>query len=169
MQGILIHETIAPESVYRFRSHGCIRMRGDDVKGLFEAVSKGDTGDIIYRPVKLAMTDDGSVFLEVHRDTYKRAGNPLNTAAGYIIDSGLYDRVDWEKVSEVAAKKEGIARDITLGASRSAEDGQKELFEGGTGAGALPGTGGRPGKADNPAEHPAALQHAHRGVPVGDL
>jgi len=169
MQGILIHETIAPESVYRFQSHGCIRMRGDDVKRLFESVSKGDTGDIIYRPVKLAMTEDGSVYLEVHRDSYKRAGNPLNIAAGYIIDSGLYDKVDWEKVSEVAAKKEGIARDITLRAARSAEDGQKELFEGGTGTGALPRAGGRPGKADEPAEHPAAIQHAHRGVPDGDL
>jgi L,D-transpeptidase ErfK/SrfK len=157
MQGILIHETIAPESVYRFQSHGCIRMRGDDVKRLFDEVSKGDTGDIIYRPVKLALTDNGHVYLEVHRDSYKRSGNPLNTAASYIINAGLYDKVDWEKVSKVATEKEGIAKDITLRAARSTDDGQKELSQGGAGPGDLPGSGGRTGETGGLAEHTQAL------------
>jgi L,D-transpeptidase ErfK/SrfK len=113
LPGILIHETIAPSSVYRFRSHGCVRMRGEDAGRLFGLVDKGDTGSIIYRPVKLAVTVSGKIYLEVYSDVYGLSPEPMGEARRMIGSAGLADKVDWAKVEEVVKLHEGIAQDVT--------------------------------------------------------
>jgi L,D-transpeptidase ErfK/SrfK len=110
---VLIHETIWPESIYKFRSHGCIRLKPGDAEKFFDSVNKGDTGAVIYEPVKLAVTDGGRVFLEVHPDIYELAGDPLEEAKKQIESSGLKDKVNWDKVGEVVEAEEGIATDVT--------------------------------------------------------
>lgn len=139
LPGILIHETIAPSSVYRFRSHGCVRMRGEDAERLFGLVDKGDTGNIIYRPVKLAVTVSGKIYLEVYSDVYGLSPEPMGEARSMIGSAGLTDNVDWKKVEEVVNLHEGIAEDVTK--KKAGEyDGKTEFSEGGAGAGnnALP-------------------------------
>lgn len=113
LPGILIHETIAPSSVYRFRSHGCVRMRGEDAERLFGLVDKGDTGSIIYRPVKLAVTVSGKIYLEVYSDVYGLSPEPMGEARRMIGSAALADKVDWAKVEEVVNLHEGIAQDVT--------------------------------------------------------
>ncbi len=168
MPGILIHETIAPASVYRFRSHGCIRMRGEDAKMLFEAVEPGEAVNIIYQPVKLAVTAEGAIYLEVQKDVYGLSGNPLDTAAEYIVDAGLAGSVDWEKVMEVALARQGVAEDVSAGTTRSV-DGQEEFSEGGPGAGIVYGTGGGLGAGDGEGERATSLQHAYGRISDGVL
>jgi len=111
--GILIHETSHPESVYRFRSHGCMRMKGVDAWIMYNVLDVGTEGVITYIPVKLAQTPEGRVFLEVQKDVYGLGGDPLMTAVGLIERNRLDGRVDWEKVAEVVDKKSGIATDVT--------------------------------------------------------
>jgi L,D-transpeptidase ErfK/SrfK len=111
--GILLHETNHPESVYGFRSHGCIRMKGVDAWVLYEVLDVGDTGVIDYIPVKLARTTSGRVFLEVHKDAYGMGGDPLMEAVTLIEENRLDRRVDWEKVAEVATASNGRAYDVT--------------------------------------------------------
>lgn len=144
---ILIHDTIAPSSVYRFQSHGCIRLRGDDAKEFYEATEMGDAGEIIYSPVKLAVTSAGRVYLEVYKDVYGLTGDPGRLAREMIAGSGLAARVDWAKVEEVVKGKEGIAFDVTR-TDRGGRDGQTGVFEGASGGGniAEPGTGALKGK-----------------------
>lgn len=127
---VLIHETIWPESIYTFRSHGCIRLKPGDAEKFFESVNKGNTGAIIYEPVKLAVTGAGRVFLEVHPDVYGLAGDPMGEAKKQIESSAISDKVDWAKVGEVVKLKEGIATDVTTSAAPGTPGLTNLLFKG---------------------------------------
>jgi L,D-transpeptidase ErfK/SrfK len=112
--GILIHETIWPSSVYQFRSHGCIRVLARDMEKFFKDVEIDNTGEIIYSPLKIAISDSGRIFFEVHRDVYKKVMD-MNAEARRLIESkGLSDRVNWQKVNQMLNEKSGVAEDITL-------------------------------------------------------
>lgn len=111
---VLIHETIWPNSVYRYTSHGCIRMLPEHMEKLFPMVERGLQGEIIYEPVKLAVTDDGRIFLEARTDIYKKRKSVKEDAVKIIQSRGVADKVDWQKVSQILQNQRGIAEDITL-------------------------------------------------------
>jgi len=46
-KGYGIHGTDQPRSIGRARSHGCIRLRNEDVEQLFELVRTGDTVELV--------------------------------------------------------------------------------------------------------------------------
>ena len=71
--GVGIHATNQPSSIYRFATHGCIRVHSDDMLVLFDLVSVGTPVALTYEPV-LATRSSDTVFLEVHRDPYGRIG-----------------------------------------------------------------------------------------------
>jgi L,D-transpeptidase ErfK/SrfK len=112
--GIMIHETIWPSTVYTFSSHGCIRVYPAHMEKFFEKVEKNIEGEIIYRPVKVAVTKEGRVFIEVHKDVYRKINNVNDEAKLLIERYGISDRVDWQKVTVVVEEKAGIAEDVTL-------------------------------------------------------
>lgn len=111
---VLIHETIWPNSIYRYTSHGCIRMLPEHMEKLFPMVEKGLQGEIIYEPVKLGVAGDGRIFLEVRTDIYKKRKSIKEDAIRSIELRGLSDRVDWQKVARVIEDEKGIAEDIAL-------------------------------------------------------
>ncbi len=51
-----------------------------------------------YRTTLLAEMPDGQVFLEVHRDIYKRGIDPLNELRKLVSDYRLEDRIDWQRI-----------------------------------------------------------------------
>jgi len=110
--GYGIHGTIAPSSVYHFRSHGCIRLHPDDVAELFDRVSVGTPGQLIYQPVLLAVVEDGRILLEVHRDIYNKGVNPAQTVRDMIDAHDLNQSVDWSRVEAVIAAQDGLAREV---------------------------------------------------------
>jgi L,D-transpeptidase ErfK/SrfK len=113
--GILIHSTTKPWSIYSFASHGCIRVYPEQMEEFFKEVTVNTRGEIIYKPVKLAITEEGRVFLEVHRDVYSMSSNGLATEARRLIEKqNLSGRVDWQKVESMVRRTAGIAEDITL-------------------------------------------------------
>lgn len=124
LPGIGIHGTIAPTSVYQFRSHGCIRLHPDDIAELFPRISPDEPGKIIYMPVLLAQLADGRIMLEVHRDVYKRGGNPLKRARNIAAQAGITDLIDWERVLQVIQGKEGLAREVGVITARTEETAQ---------------------------------------------
>ena len=69
--GYGIHGTNAPQSIARFQSHGCIRLRAEDIADLFTRVEIGTPGISVYEPVVLALID-GALWLEAHPDVYRR-------------------------------------------------------------------------------------------------
>ena len=70
--GYGIHSTIWPESIGHSTSHGCIRMLPEDIEALFPYIKAGIPVSIIYEPVKLALTPDKRIFLEVHPNVYQK-------------------------------------------------------------------------------------------------
>ncbi len=112
LRGILIHETIWPETVYTLRSHGCIRVHPAHMETFFEEVEPGTPGAIIYETVKAA-AEDGRVYLEVHRDAYQKGMDQAAEARAQIESLGRSGTVDWAKVEEVVKRKSGRAEDVT--------------------------------------------------------
>ncbi len=117
--GIGIHATNRPWSVGYYVSHGCIRMLPQEIAQLFPQLEVGTPVKIIYRPLKLAVTPEGRVFLEAHPDVYHLMQEP---ALDYLRDLAeryqLGDRLDWDKVTAILKAREGIAWEITKGPPR---------------------------------------------------
>jgi len=112
--GILIHSTTKPWSIYSFASHGCIRVYPAQMEEFFKVVKVNTPGEIIYRPVKLAVTEEGRVFLEVHQDVYSKSGGLAAEARKLVEKNQLSGRIDWSKFDSVVKQKHGIAEDITM-------------------------------------------------------
>lgn len=113
ISSFLIHETIWPTSIYRYRSHGCVRIMPKEMEKFYPKVEKNTEGEIIYTPIKIALTKDERVFLEVHRDIYKKLKNFDEGAKKEIEKSGLSKRIDWQKAETVLKEKKGVAEDVT--------------------------------------------------------
>jgi lipoprotein-anchoring transpeptidase ErfK/SrfK len=112
--GILIHSTTKPGSIYSFASHGCIRVYPEQMEEFFKEVKVNTPGEIIYKPVKLAVTEQGRVFMEVHRDVYGKSSGLALEARRLIEKQNLSEQVDWKKVESIVRLKSGVAEDITL-------------------------------------------------------
>ena len=110
--GCGIHGTNAPASIYGFRTHGCIRLHPSDVGELFDRAVVGLSVEIVYRPVLVAKTDDGAVFVEVNPDPYRKAPDALGLIRGLAAQSGLEDEIDWGLVARAVEKKEGSPRRV---------------------------------------------------------
>jgi len=108
-----IHGTNAPLSIYDFQSRGCIRMHPEDAGALFRQVKVGQPGEIIYEPVLLAQLPDGRIFLEAHRDPYKRKdADSLQFVRDLAAANNLDRSIDWKKAADVTSRNEGVAREI---------------------------------------------------------
>ena len=110
----LIHATIWPGTVYRYMSHGCIRMLPEHMEELYPLVNTKTKGEIIYDPVKLAIANDGKVYLEVRTDVYKKGTSLKEQVSKVIRDRGVSDRVDWLKINKLIRDESGVAEDVTL-------------------------------------------------------
>lgn len=110
--GYGIHGTIAPMSVYDFKSHGCIRLHPDDIAALYERVRIGSRGQLIYQPVLLAVLDDGRILLEAHADVYAKGGDALQTVRELASAYGLDEAMDWPRVEAAIAQQEGLAVEV---------------------------------------------------------
>ncbi|HUE86103.1 MAG TPA: L,D-transpeptidase [Vicinamibacterales bacterium] len=60
--GYGIHGTNAPASIGKFATHGCVRMRGEDIEDLFARVEVGTPGISIYELIIVAVLD-GALWL----------------------------------------------------------------------------------------------------------
>jgi L,D-transpeptidase ErfK/SrfK len=80
----------------------------------FKEVTVNTPGEIIYKPVKLAITEEGRVFLEVHRDVYGKSSGLATEARRLIEKQRLSERVDWRKVESMVRHTSGIAEDVSL-------------------------------------------------------
>jgi L,D-transpeptidase ErfK/SrfK len=112
LPGLGIHGTNAPSSVYAFSSHGCIRMHPDDVADLFERVSLGMSGVLMYEPVIVA-TIEGRVWIEAHPDEYRRAPDAMRGIQAGAERDGLMSTINWAMVDTVLRERRGLAVDVT--------------------------------------------------------
>ena len=112
ISGYGIHGTIAPSSIYRFQTHGCIRLHPDDVAELFPAVEPGTPVLLLYRRLLLARSGE-RIFLEVHPDIYRKQPD-IEPEFRQLADSeNLASLIDWKLAADIMRRQQGIARDVT--------------------------------------------------------
>ena len=132
--GYGIHGTNAPASIYRMRTHGCIRLHPNDAEALYEQVSLNMSVEIIYAPVLLGAPADGPIFIEVNPDVYNRGVEPLEVLHEIARASGLEQQIDWTKAAILVRAKDGVAREV----------GTVYGTEGGENGGTIAGSKSRP-------------------------
>jgi hypothetical protein len=69
--GLGIHGTNAPGSVPGFRSHGCVRMKNEDVLELATRLARGTAVTVAYQPVLLNEDAAGQLWLTAYHDPYR--------------------------------------------------------------------------------------------------
>jgi L,D-transpeptidase ErfK/SrfK len=114
LSGILIHSTNLPASIYSYSSHGCIRVFPSKMEELFRQVAVNSPGEIIYQPIKAMRTEEGRIFLEVHRDVYGKIKDPEQAVLELLRKLKFEDQVDWDKIGLVVKEKSGVAEDVSL-------------------------------------------------------
>lgn len=112
-----IHGTNAPASIYRFQTHGCIRLMPANIESLYKQVEIGTPVRIVYEPFLLARMSDGKIYLEVHRDIYRKADPPLATVKKMAAAMGVESMVDWQGVRKVIQERHGLAQQVGFAAS----------------------------------------------------
>lgn len=112
--GYGIHGTNAPSSVYHFQSHGCIRLQPENIEKLFPQIATGDTGKIVYAPLLLALLNDGSIYLDVDRDIYRKGIDMLPLLKQLADVNQLTNRIDWGKAAQAIEQQTGLASRIDL-------------------------------------------------------
>lgn len=98
-------------SIYQFQTHGCIRAHPNDIAGLFDDVSRGTTGILVYRRLMIANVA-GKIYLEVHRDVYKKETDVRPQFEELLKTFNTEFRVDRERATSIIRKQEGTARQI---------------------------------------------------------
>jgi len=111
--GVGIHATNRPWTVGYFVSHGCIRMLPQEIEKLFPQVEVGTPVKIVYRPIKLALTPQGKVYLEANPNIYQWELNSLEWVKDMADYYHIADRIDWDKVPPILKTRSGLAQDIT--------------------------------------------------------
>lgn len=115
--GYGIHGTIAPTSIYQFQTHGCIRAHPDDIATLFDDVSRGTPGMLVYRRLMMARVG-GSIYLEVHRDAYKKEPNVRPHFEEWLKTLDSEFQVDRSLATSIIQHQDGIAREIGVKKTR---------------------------------------------------
>jgi L,D-transpeptidase ErfK/SrfK len=110
--GVGIHGTNAPSSIYRYGSHGCIRMHPEHIIELFDRVAVGMIGVLKYEPIVMAVID-GRVWLEVHPDPYRRVSNPITQARAIAASLAATELINWPALEAALRRRDGRAEDVT--------------------------------------------------------
>ncbi len=111
--GYGIHATIWPESIGHSTSHGCIRMITEDIEDLYGRIKVGVPITIVYEPLKLVITPDRKIFLEVHANSYQKPFSYWKHVQELAQENGLSSQIDWSKAIRVLNEKTGLAEEIT--------------------------------------------------------
>jgi L,D-transpeptidase ErfK/SrfK len=111
--GVGIHATNRPWTVGYFVSHGCIRMLPHEIEQLYSQVQVGTPVKIIYRPIKLALTPQGRVYLEALPNIYDWELNSMEWVKDMAEYYNIADRIDWDKARAILKTRSGLAQDIT--------------------------------------------------------
>lgn len=120
-----IHGTNANFGIGLRVSQGCIRLRNDDIKYLFDNVPVGTRVQIIDRPVKYSLEPDGSRWLEVHEplsrnraeyESDRKVPLPMTTGIQAFVQG---EDVETNRASEAMLRRSGMPVNIGYSAVQS--------------------------------------------------
>ncbi len=128
----LIHGTNKPPGVGMRSSHGCIRLYPEDIEGLYETVLIGTRVTVVNQPYLVGWRgaqllvqayephdDDKRDWSNVPKALRKNAVKPRATLWKKVAAQSA--AIDWEAITQAAAKPRGIALAVGPGASQGLE------------------------------------------------
>ncbi|WMY95788.1 MAG: L,D-transpeptidase family protein [Arsenophonus sp.] len=108
----LIHGTNANFGIGLRVSSGCIRLRSEDIKKLFNAIPLGTHVQVIDEPIKYHKESDGSYYIEVHQPLSKtESDDPQTMPLIYSDEFKIFleqEDIDRKLVDEVVARRSGM-------------------------------------------------------------
>lgn len=116
-----IHGTNANFGIGLRVSQGCIRLRNDDIKYLFDNVPVGTRVQLIDQPVKVTTEPDGSRWVEVHEplsrnraefESTNRVPLPITPGLRALLNGGDVDAV---RVSGALEQRSGMPVNVSFG------------------------------------------------------
>jgi len=118
--GIGIHGTNKPWTVGKYATHGCIRMRADDIEWLYYNVPTGTSVEIVDEPVKFARLGDGTLLMEAHPLRKKHTQRyTADRVAARLQAAGLAELADVPAIERTMRNAWGVAVDVTRRPARS--------------------------------------------------
>ncbi|WJV68730.1 L,D-transpeptidase family protein [Pectobacteriaceae bacterium CE70] len=115
----LIHGTNANFGIGMRVSSGCIRLRPDDIKALFNAVPIGTQVRVINEPIKVAVEPDGKRYMEVHQPLSRSDKDDPQTmpiALGKDVKAFIRNKdTDAGSVSTTIARRSGMPVLVNVG------------------------------------------------------
>lgn len=119
--GYLIHGTNDPDSVGKYYSSGCIRLRPDAIATLFSQVDVGTIVHIVHASNKAGWLNS-VLYLEEHvpvsYNDQETKADDNQEGLQQVIDEATKNRpinIDWQRVSELAKEQTGIPEPISTG------------------------------------------------------
>jgi len=106
--------TLAPASIYRFQTHGCIRLHPDAIAELFTQVETGITGSNNYWPILLEIQANGTIMIEVHPDIYSRHVNGKLALRQLTDAQQVTAKIDWTLAESALKAASGVPVDVSL-------------------------------------------------------
>ena len=108
-----IHGTNAPWSVGKYTTHGCIRLRPDDIERLYKELPTGTEVEVIDEPVKMAQSETDTILLEAHPAVSDHGRKILADYLNQLAASDLGELVDLTAARRVLQDTWGIAVDVS--------------------------------------------------------
>ncbi len=115
----LLHSTVAPESIGRRASFGCIRLNETDIQELFPIIAAGTPVQIINMPNKVGWRGD-KLFLEAHPilDEHDKGIetnlDDIVTAIQSNLPKNTEVLIDWQFVAHLAGEPDGVPHEIGM-------------------------------------------------------
>lgn len=107
--GYGIHSTTSPNSIGLSASHGCMRMRPNDVHIFFDLVRVGMPVYLIYEPVLIGQDPATKIiYMSVFPDNYSRVKNYYDEAMQKLAYHGISEIVDKNTIRRAVIDKKGI-------------------------------------------------------------
>ncbi|WP_434642218.1 L,D-transpeptidase LdtC [Klebsiella sp. I138] len=113
----LLHGTNADFGIGMRVSSGCIRLRDDDIKTLFNTITPGTKVNIINTPIKASVEPDGTRLVEIHQPLSKHLNDDpqtlpivLNSEMAAFKQASLTDQAVMNHATEM---RSGMPVDVT--------------------------------------------------------
>ncbi|MCD5411491.1 MAG: L,D-transpeptidase family protein [Thermodesulfovibrionales bacterium] len=102
-----IHGTNRPWSIGRSVTAGCVRLYPEDIPVLFRQVSIDTSVIIVRQPIKVG-TRNERVYIEVHRDPWKKDIDFFSKAVELLKERNLLENIDTKKLYNAVKRKSGV-------------------------------------------------------------
>lgn len=122
LPGYLIHGTNKPDGIGMLVSQGCVRLYPEHIEALVAAVERGTPVTIIDQPSKAGIAN-GKLMVEVHPPVYPDQQSERGKDEQKLIEqiillletrgAELEGDIDWNKVTEVFRRADGIPVAVT--------------------------------------------------------